>query len=77
MSILEHGRNDNLEKDVDSLDKINVDCVAYKMETIEHLLPGYKIMASGESVTRHIWALMIQLVHWAKKCSLVDEGKKW
>ena len=54
MSILEHGRNDNLEKDVDSLDKINVDCVAYKMETIEHLLPGYKVMASGESVARHI-----------------------
>ena len=30
MSILEHGRNDNLEKDDDSLDKINVDCVVYK-----------------------------------------------
>ena len=46
-------------------------------ETVEHRVTGCKVSANSEYLSRHIRALMIMVVAWAKEYELVGGDIVW
>ena len=46
-------------------------------EIAQHLLTGWKMLASSEYLVRHNKALTVMAVVWAKEQNLFDQNLKW